>query len=106
MVEQLIAQHGPKRKAWPKGVLKSLQDRNSALLGAICERLCFVPKDLFWPLGVRAKELVVGRQGDSLAGVLGQDCLLQWCPRAILGRGGHLVPCGYNARHGTAKRWA
>lgn len=64
VVDQLLARYGPKRSAWPKKLLKTLEKRNAALAAAINERLCFVPKELFWPLGNAAKELITGRDGE------------------------------------------
>eukprot|EP00879_Flechtneria_rotunda_P022502 GHRR01023753.1.p1 GENE.GHRR01023753.1~~GHRR01023753.1.p1 ORF type:complete len:1357 (+),score=559.90 GHRR01023753.1:692-4762(+) len=67
VVEQLLHKYGPKRSAWPKKLLKTLEKRNAALVGAICERVCYVPKEHFWPLGNAAKELITGKDEDSEA---------------------------------------
>jgi hypothetical protein len=40
-----------------------LEQRNAALAAAISERVCFVPRDQFWPLGNAAKELITGVDG-------------------------------------------
>jgi hypothetical protein len=64
-VEELIGKFGPSRKAWPKPLLKTLETRNAALAAAICERVCFVPRELFWPLGEAAKQVLMGTPGGS-----------------------------------------
>lgn len=63
MVDQLLSKYGPKRSTWPKKLLKNLEARNTALTSAIIERVGFVPKELFWPLGLAAKELMTSREG-------------------------------------------
>ena len=63
VVDQLIARYGRKRSTWPKKVLKNLQERNAALTAAIIQRVGFVPQELFWPLGLAAKELITSREG-------------------------------------------
>lgn len=62
-MEQLISKYGTKRKEWPKQLVKTLNTRNQALITAICERVCFVPKDLYFALGKKAKELLTAKQG-------------------------------------------
>jgi hypothetical protein len=64
VVEQLLSRYGPSRSAWPKTLLRSLEQRNAALAAAISERVCFVPRDQFWPLGNAAKELITGVDGE------------------------------------------
>lgn len=66
VVEQLLVHYGPRRSKWPKKLLKTLEKRNAALVAAISERLCYVPKEHFWPLGTAAKELITGKEGESL----------------------------------------
>lgn len=66
VVDQLIAKYGAKRSAWPKKLLKNLEGRNAALTAAITERVGFVPAELFWPLGLTAKELITSREGVCL----------------------------------------
>lgn len=68
VVEQLLSKYGPKRSAWPKKLLKNLEARNSALSAAIVERIGFVPKELFWPLGLAAKDVLTGKAGEAQAG--------------------------------------
>ena len=68
VVEQLLVRYGPKRSKWPKKLLKTLEKRNAALMAAIMERLCFVPKEHFWPLGNAAKELITGKEGGWTGG--------------------------------------
>lgn len=63
VVEELIAKYGRNRKKWPKKLLKTLTTRNAALCAVVCERVCFVPKELFWPLGETAKQLLTGKIG-------------------------------------------
>ncbi|KAF6252279.1 hypothetical protein COO60DRAFT_1704362 [Scenedesmus sp. NREL 46B-D3] len=60
VVEQLLSRYGPSRSAWPRKLLRSLEQRNAALAAAISERVCFVPRGQFWPLGNAAKDLVTG----------------------------------------------
>ncbi|WIA41108.1 hypothetical protein OEZ86_004737 [Tetradesmus obliquus] len=60
VVEQLLSRYSPSRSAWPKKLLRSLEQRNAALAAAISERVCFVPAGVFWPLGNAAKELIIG----------------------------------------------
>ena len=57
--------YGPSRSKWPRKLLAMLRARNDALLCAINERVCFVPRAHFWPLGEAAKELLTGRDGES-----------------------------------------
>jgi hypothetical protein len=59
-VDQLLARFGPRRSAWPKKLLRHLEARNAALLDAVAERIGYVPHELFWPLGLAAKELLTG----------------------------------------------
>lgn len=59
----MLSKYGPKRSAWPKKLLKDLEERNAALVAAIIERVGFWPKELFWPLGLAAKDLVTNREG-------------------------------------------
>jgi hypothetical protein len=66
-VEQLLSKYGPKRSPWPKKLLKNLEARNSALSAAIIERVGYVPKELFWPLGLAAKDVLTGRAGERRA---------------------------------------
>lgn len=63
MVDQLLAKYGPRRSAWPKKLLKNLEERNAALTAAILERVGFVPKELFWPVGQAAKDLLTNKLG-------------------------------------------
>lgn len=51
MVEELADRFGRLKKGWPKKLLRSLEERNAALVAAICERVCFVPKASrsLWP---------------------------------------------------------
>jgi hypothetical protein len=72
VVDQLLSKYGPKRSAWPKKLLKNLEDRNAALLAAVIERVGFVPKELFWPLGQAAKDLITNKEGALAAGAEGQ----------------------------------
>jgi hypothetical protein len=44
VVAELIDRFGRLKKRWPKKLLRSLEERNAALLAAISERVCFVPK--------------------------------------------------------------
>jgi len=67
VVDQLTAKYGSKRSAWPKKLLKNLEERNTTLTAAILERVGFVPKELFWPLGLAAKELITSREGETTA---------------------------------------
>uniref|UniRef100_A0A383W189 SH3 domain-containing protein n=1 Tax=Tetradesmus obliquus TaxID=3088 RepID=A0A383W189_TETOB len=66
VVEQLLSRYGPSRSAWPKKLLRSLEQRNAALAAAISERVCFVPPGVFWPLGNAAKELITGVDGERV----------------------------------------
>jgi hypothetical protein len=43
-VLELVDRFGRLKKGWPKKLLQSLEERNAALLAAITERVCFVPK--------------------------------------------------------------
>jgi hypothetical protein len=61
VVEALVRQYGRRRRAWPRAALGSLERRNRALLAAVLERVCFVPQDLFWPLGALARDVLKGR---------------------------------------------
>jgi hypothetical protein len=63
VVDQLLSKYGPKRSTWPNKLLRNLEGRNAALTAAIIERVGFVPKELFWPLGLAAKELMTSRAG-------------------------------------------
>lgn len=65
VVDQLMIRYGPRRSKWPKKLLRTLEKRNAALVAAIIERLCYVPKEHFWPLGSTAKELITGKEGKS-----------------------------------------
>eukprot|EP00878_Enallax_costatus_P001838 GHUV01001996.1.p1 GENE.GHUV01001996.1~~GHUV01001996.1.p1 ORF type:complete len:1153 (+),score=396.09 GHUV01001996.1:337-3795(+) len=65
VVDQLLVRYGPRRSKWPKKLVKTLEKRNAALVAAINERLCYVPKEHFWPLGNAAKELVTGKEEDD-----------------------------------------
>jgi len=65
VVQELIDRFGSRKKGWPKRLLRSLEERNAALLAAICERVCFVPKDLFWPLGQAARDVLTGKYGEA-----------------------------------------
>ncbi|KAF8062701.1 SPAC3H8.02 [Scenedesmus sp. PABB004] len=65
VVEQLLARYGPRRGKWPKKLLRNLEARNAALLSAIGERVCFVPREHFWPLGAAAKQLITGPDEDE-----------------------------------------
>jgi hypothetical protein len=73
-VEQLLSRYGPSRSAWPKKLLKSLEQRNAALSAAISERVCFVPPGQFWPLGNSAKELITGVDGEEQGAQWNQFC--------------------------------
>lgn len=83
VVDQLLSKYGPKRSAWPKKLLKNLEERNAALSGAIIERVGFVPKELFWPLGLSAKELITSREGGGKL----RSARLPWtaCACGVLG---------------------
>lgn len=63
VVDQLLVRYGPRRSKWPKKLVKTLEKRNAALVAAINERLCYVPKEQFWPLGNAAKELITVKEG-------------------------------------------
>ncbi|GBF93132.1 hypothetical protein Rsub_05861 [Raphidocelis subcapitata] len=65
VVQELIDRFGRLKKSWPKKLLRSLEERNAALIAAICERVCFVPKELFWPLGPAAKDVLTGHFDDE-----------------------------------------
>ncbi|KIY92965.1 hypothetical protein MNEG_14998 [Monoraphidium neglectum] len=65
VVQELIDRFGNRKKGWPKKLLKSLEERNAALLAAIQERVCFVPKDLFWPLGQACKDVLTGKYDEE-----------------------------------------
>lgn len=72
MVDQLLAKYGPKRSAWPKKLLRNLGERNAALIAAIMERVGFVPKEVFWPLGLAARDLVTNKAGECLMALQGR----------------------------------
>jgi hypothetical protein len=65
VVEQLLHRYGKKRSSWPKKLLKTLEKRNATLTAAISERVGFVPKELFWPLGNAAHDVFTGKEGQQ-----------------------------------------
>ncbi|KAI8462946.1 MAG: hypothetical protein J3K34DRAFT_527396 [Monoraphidium minutum] len=65
VVQELIDRFGHRKRRWPKKLIKSVEDRSAALTAAICERVCFVPKDLFWPMGPACKDLLSGKYDEE-----------------------------------------
>lgn len=64
VVDQLVSRYGPRRSAWPKKLLRNLEGRNASLTAAVIERVGFVPKELFWPIGLTGKELMTSTEGE------------------------------------------
>lgn len=63
-LEQLVTQYGKTPAGWPPAALASLRQHSDALVAAICNHVCFVPKAIYFPLGPRSKALL---QPDSAA---------------------------------------
>ncbi|KAG1666846.1 hypothetical protein FOA52_009470 [Chlamydomonas sp. UWO 241] len=58
VVRLTAAQHGRTADGWPRTALTALQRRHDALVFAVQQRVCFVPKDAFFPLGPASKRLL------------------------------------------------
>jgi len=58
VVNSQLSVHGLAASSWPKPALQSLQRRHEWLLFMIQQRIGFVPKDVFFPLGRASRRLL------------------------------------------------
>ncbi len=58
VVERSAASFGPAASAWPAPALASLARRHEWLLTAILQRIGFVPREQYFPLGPRSRRLL------------------------------------------------
>eukprot|EP00798_Chlamydomonas_sp_ICE-L_P022806 gene22806-29971_t len=94
MVEQLVAEHGLTEDNWPEPILESLKKRHEWLLALVNQRVCFVPREHFCPLGPNSRLLL--RPGSTSA---------HWDPTPDYCSGlGALLPTGTQLEI-TAQAW-
>ena len=58
VVDQLCQQYGD-GEDWPESAISSLEKQQQSLLQMIHAKICFVPRELYSPLGSKAKEVLL-----------------------------------------------
>lgn len=67
VVAKLCKQFGMQTAAWPEGLLDSLRQRHAALQQQVAEKVCGVPRDVFFPLGPKSRQLFADADAEEAA---------------------------------------